>query len=42
MSSHQNFQSFVAEGQGHCLMSFDNARSQPGFDEWLAAELAGI
>jgi hypothetical protein len=41
MSSRTNFRSFVAEGQGHCAMSFDNARRQTGFDEFLAAVLEG-
>lgn len=36
MGTRGNFRHYIGAGAGHCLMSFDNARQQPGFDTWLA------
>ena len=38
-SAHTNFRTFVAEGAGHCAMTFDSALTNVGFKEWLEALL---
>mgnify|MGYP002631798219 CR=1 FL=1 len=38
-SAHSNFRIFVAEGAGHCAMTFDSALTNDGFKEWVEALL---
>jgi len=36
-----NFRVFVADGEGHCGMTFDRALQAAGFKEWIESLLAG-
>ena len=38
-SAHSNFRIFVAEGAGHCAMTFDSALTVSGFKDWVEALL---
>lgn len=38
-AAHSNFRIFVAEGEGHCAMTFDSALTVDGFKDWVEALL---